>query len=1607
MDDPVRLNDAGAASPEKTERVDVFNLAGPAWRPRLHPGSKTIGVPDLYASRTNQTEDELSESSIRSGYSIPQCVGNETFSAHDMIFDRLKAKTLLKELGELFHEVTLRKVDISNHRTCPGPLNFRPPQRVTLNEVKLAAYVKELANPDVPLRKLARSVPHGYRGERMLEMLWNGGNLSFAMAAMKAQANQDVELPRPVTIERAIWFVRVVGSSEVTSSRARQSNANSYTVEWTNVLMGWLRKQILELNAPRFITATPIVSSPPAVSNGRSATHVTAKSASLSSSLSHDGATLLILEEDFHQRWVTKWQYSVELLRGLTQRLLTDPQVAMKSILDMIRTANIAQISFLLALFEEYVEIVFINATIMHYALNTFCTKLAEAALTTEQGHFGEGLRREMEMIVKQIASRAPTSLINPSRWTRHSDLLTRLMSSCLPTDKVLHITRRNSKLLSALLTSTPDVVSLSAADERRIDIAILDGIGIQTGVKDAFFQIFRAGRQSSSDKLRTVLLWSTTVWRSGSYRAYAGAQLLSLFSQHSTTRPNRKEKSQTSFHRMDLDTFLLKWISEVESAMHVKADSRPVGSNQSAAIESVDVASLICLVGEAIRLGSFSYVKYLQRLTARGLTATSSRENKDSHQAEYLHAKIMRSVPLSSVSASLEHQRRVAIYGNRNRESWEDAMQRRAWKEVGSAFPCSPTASLSPFVENSNLWKQDEPLRHFWSSSRFVQYRVIQDQIMTHFRQAKSFKHLTASGFVQVSDFLARAGDFNSLCELILIMLDSKDQSNSSLLSACRDVAQGYRMLWISMRLPLLERLLIEPFPLHDSQLMANTARQHGDTEVARQLQESATLFLLGDHTQATQVLAQIVRADQDGDFLACSVLLAAVATVAAATSSSLENRVREDQMVRLVTWMKLVPASAKVEWNSGWQSAIVCFMQSQEMESQGKEKALSLVILHLVRAGLLSATSVLRCFVIPCLEQSCTARDRGVTPSMLAAIDLLRGMLLADSEPVDPSIVASLRSLRSSFLSPGTMKDVVVIISCLAILEGRFSSTELPRIRQAICLDETVQIYFHYGLPALSKILQDKVRGSMLNDIIVDLTCPQSSNSILCSPPLEVNYQKFIEGVNEWQYREKILELSLFIQRLEHVESGLQNRSQAKVENIARLSVGHRWFSRLLFPSHGLSLLSESRSTIFAATVAEELLKKIYDELRGDDKGATSRMQMVDSISDTLQLIQASPTRCPLATSSVTTSILALICESLDASRSRREEQTVIEKEGEEEEKDDDEEEEGEGVEEEKEEEEGEVEEWLGVQLSILCCLLRFDNLWTPSTRALAPSLFFTLLRLGVTLSGVDQTRDAAVVRILDVASYFVQELPQDVQQVIQNDTNAIDSMILLIQEVMAEDDVTSRVLLLLNRCIDNSTATTTSLTSSSSSYLHAAGARASSLIMASDSKTAFVDGAYLPVADKPWEWHNTIEAEDGTRKDELGLNFLPFTNSGPISLELFQAKRTSDRLPESDVVSVDSEVSYGLGWGGETIYARDIRRGLLDLEMDEDVKRQGKSLARFKSSGDGQLASGLESSLSDAASTPVSNSSMSTAKKRRDAPTSTPSKEEPIAKKRTRKR
>ena len=68
--------------------------------------------------------------------------------------------------------------------------------RSTLIESKKEQWMQDLANSTIPLCRLTRNVPHGFKNERLLETL---------------AAKQGPFL-------RATWYIKIVGLSEMVSS---------------------------------------------------------------------------------------------------------------------------------------------------------------------------------------------------------------------------------------------------------------------------------------------------------------------------------------------------------------------------------------------------------------------------------------------------------------------------------------------------------------------------------------------------------------------------------------------------------------------------------------------------------------------------------------------------------------------------------------------------------------------------------------------------------------------------------------------------------------------------------------------------------------------------------------------------------------------------------------------------------------------------------------------------------------------------------------------------------------------------------------------------------------------------------------------------------------------------------------------------------------------------------------------------------------------------------------------------------------------------------------------------------------------------------------------
>lgn len=69
-----------SSAQKKDDVVTPYHQEPPAWRPLLHPGSASLGVPDYHPPRPGQEEDQMSDTHVKHGMQAKQIISNESFS---------------------------------------------------------------------------------------------------------------------------------------------------------------------------------------------------------------------------------------------------------------------------------------------------------------------------------------------------------------------------------------------------------------------------------------------------------------------------------------------------------------------------------------------------------------------------------------------------------------------------------------------------------------------------------------------------------------------------------------------------------------------------------------------------------------------------------------------------------------------------------------------------------------------------------------------------------------------------------------------------------------------------------------------------------------------------------------------------------------------------------------------------------------------------------------------------------------------------------------------------------------------------------------------------------------------------------------------------------------------------------------------------------------------------------------------------------------------------------------------------------------------------------------------------------------------------------------
>lgn len=207
----------------------VYPLNGEDRAVRSRADQKTLIYPDFQVWAHSTRDDTVMRNHLQKGYYEPPIVSSECHSGRQNMSQLLNktangTESTNAKLSAL-SDVLIRAIDerrqISKIHTKS---TYKPPPRVTLNEHKRELWLQNLANPSVPLRQLARAIPHGLRNRALFEQC----------------------MSHHVPIDRALWLVKCVASNEQRQLKRKGARMSSrWVMEWTEQLTGFI-EQIYE-----------------------------------------------------------------------------------------------------------------------------------------------------------------------------------------------------------------------------------------------------------------------------------------------------------------------------------------------------------------------------------------------------------------------------------------------------------------------------------------------------------------------------------------------------------------------------------------------------------------------------------------------------------------------------------------------------------------------------------------------------------------------------------------------------------------------------------------------------------------------------------------------------------------------------------------------------------------------------------------------------------------------------------------------------------------------------------------------------------------------------------------------------------------------------------------------------------------------------------------------------------------------------------------------------------------------------------------------------------------------------------------------------------------
>ncbi|OAV99322.1 hypothetical protein PTTG_04592 [Puccinia triticina 1-1 BBBD Race 1] len=677
---------ATSANEQGSSALTIYQLKPPEWRLPTQLNRPELGYPGLHPTHPGQHEDAITKSLVQWGFSAQMLVSTESFSAHQMIYKKITDEATFNVSSSALSaliEARRRDYAISSYDT---ESTIKVPGRVTLNEQKRENWLRELADNSVPLLKLSKNVPHGFKGEKLLEML----------------------VTRKIDSTRATWYIRLIGLNEINAQRNKNELSHiRYTLSFTSDVCQFLYKQLSEVTVPLQMNLSSSTTSLITTSSRLAAMNVRSKPRS--STLS---------DPETRKHWVAKWNQSRMLLKRLYFESLLDQPTFFKWLIDQLKTANLAQINFLLEIHHSVLERFSLSSNLVRGFVEACLSQIRFIAKQTST-LFLSKLERRLKLAVQSAFIFSPDNFVWPDIWISNKVLLEDIILANSSPSSETHQLRemlkgdfyavnwRISELIGEVGIGTGVVVNIFTRRAQLVEI--LDSYTDYNDCSKLYYKYFLnpsvAGHISVSfkDRLEVLLSWATTFLRASDKRVHLVASTLSC------VKHDYKKNAD------EFQNILVGWLEQIES------------------IEGGDL--LVRLFSELSRRNIFSYGAYVQRMVAKGDTECDIVPGK----ASGLQALLSEWMPLASSKASRERSSSI------KRSPGRDSARNGLMAIIADFNSAIASADYGRFT---SLLKRRLDVRQPSSANRKLLAEILPNALVNLVSEL-AFPNLSGSGFL------------------------------------------------------------------------------------------------------------------------------------------------------------------------------------------------------------------------------------------------------------------------------------------------------------------------------------------------------------------------------------------------------------------------------------------------------------------------------------------------------------------------------------------------------------------------------------------------------------------------------------------------------------------------------------------------------------------------------------------------------------------------------------------------------------------------------------------------------------------------------------------